>query len=282
MIMETSNLMRITEHEFSQMRDLIYDKFGISLSDEKRSLLVGRLQKLLKDEGIASFGEYYNILSRGTSVQAYSKLIDCVSTNHTYFNREKQHFEFFEQKAFPEILKMLNTRGSKDLRLWCAGCSSGEEPYMLLMLMHDVLGTAYVSYDGGILATDISEKILNTARKGIYDAERIAALPEIKRKKYFVKIGNEQYQVHEKVREEAVFRRFNLMNTIFPFKKQFQIIFCRNVMIYFDQQTREKLVERFHRSLVPGGYFFIGHSETLGRGQTLFDYIMPAVYRRKM
>lgn len=274
--------MEITGKEFNEMRSLIYDKFGIHLSDEKRSLLVGRLQKLLKIEGMGTFSEYYAYLSSHGSAESYSKLIDAVSTNHTYFNRENQHFDFFEKTAFPDILGKLGEKKSRDIRIWCAGCSSGEEPYTLLMLMRDVLGTQYHQFDAGILATDISERILDTARKGIYGADRIAALPEARQKKYFKRLGADSFQVNEKLREEAVYRRFNLMNTVFPFKQQFQIIFCRNVMIYFDQQTREKLVERFHRSLMPGGYFFIGHSESLGRDQVLFDYIMPAVYRRKI
>lgn len=153
---------------------------------------------------------------------------------------------------------------------------------MLLMLMRDTLGPKYSRFDAGILATDISERILNTAKKGVYGTDRISALPENKQKRYFTRVGKDQYKVVDALREEAVLRRFNLMNKVFPFKKQFQVIFCRNVMIYFDQKTREQLVGRFAQSLIQGGYLFIGHSESLGRDHVLFDNIMPAVYRKKV
>lgn len=276
----SESLKCINEKEFDLMRGLIYDRFGINLSSAKRSLLVGRLQKILRVEGFTSFEQYYDYLTADQSGTAISKLIDNISTNHTYFNREKAHFDYFRHTALPEVLRLLEKRRDRDLRIWCAGCSSGEEPYMLLMLMHEAMGAEYRQYNAGILATDISERILSAARAGIYSIEKIANLPEEKKKKYFSRYDSDSVQVVETLRNEAVFRRFNLMNTVFPFKKPFQIIFCRNVMIYFDQRTRDALVRRFHAAMEPGGYLFIGHSETLGREQPFYEYIMPAVYRR--
>nr|WP_320113774.1 protein-glutamate O-methyltransferase CheR [uncultured Desulfuromonas sp.] len=273
------SMMTISDEEFNALRRLIYDRFGINLTDEKRSLLVGRLQKMLRTSKIATFQDYYDYLKTDTSGKAVSDLVNMVSTNYTYFNREKDHFDYFSKTALPAVCQKLEQHKRKDLRVWCAGCSSGEEAYTLVMLMHEYLGTQYGNWDAGILATDISERVLDTAKQGIYGADKVASLPK-NLQKYFTRLPDGRMQVVDKVRKEVTFRRFNLMNTTFPFKKPFQIIFCRNVMIYFDQQTRNALVQRFHRSMEPEGYFFIGHSETLGRDSQLFKYIMPAAYQK--
>lgn len=278
---QAPSLMPISDKEFDRMRQLIYEKFGINLSNEKKSLLVGRLQKILRSEGFQSFDQYYDNLLTEKSGKAISKLIDHISTNHTYFNREKAHFDYFRNHALPEVVHRLKKKNTNDLRIWCAGCSSGEEAYTLLMLMREVLGDEYRTFDAGLLATDISDRILNVARQGVYPDDRIEALPDPLKRKYFVRKGPDQVQVVEDIRREAVFRRFNLMNSHFPFKKQFHIIFCRNVMIYFDRQTRDSLVRRFHAATEPGGYLFIGHSETLGREQPLYEYLIPAAYRKR-
>lgn len=275
-------LMPISDSEFDAMRQLIYKKFGINLSDQKRSLLVGRLQKLLRGSGFASFQEYYAHLTSGGGDGALSDLVDRISTNHTFFNRENDHFEYFLTTALPSVVDRLRAAGRRDLRIWCAGCSTGEEAYMLQMLMRECLGNDYPNWDAGLLATDISDRVLGIARQGTYPADRMAALPEKLKAKYFRTVGNGQWQVAEALQKDATFRRFNLMNAVFPFKKPFQIIFCRNVMIYFDQQTRENLVKKFHQLTEPGGYLFIGHSETLGRSQSLYRYLQPAAYQKGM
>lgn len=272
--------MAISDQEFNSLRQLIYDRFGINLTDEKRSLLVGRLQKMIRDKKLGTFQNYYEHLKDDTTGEAVSNLINLVSTNYTYFNREKDHFDFFYKTALPSVCERLAKQKRKDLRIWCAGCSTGEEPYTLLMLMHEYLGAQYSGWDAGILATDISEQVLQKAQQGIYPADKVASLPENLQRKYFKKSGNGQMQVIDALRNEVTFRRFNLMNKTFPFKKPFQIIFCRNVMIYFDQQTRNALVQRFHHNMEPEGYFFIGHSETLGRDSELFRYILPAAYQK--
>lgn len=273
-------MMNISDSEFASLRQMIYTRFGINLTEQKRSLLVGRLQKMLRTNKIDTFEDYYRFLEKDTSGKAVSDLINLISTNYTYFNREKDHFEYYLNTALPDICETIRNRGEKNLRVWCAGCSTGEEAYTLLMLMHEYLGNEYARWDAGILATDISERVLSTAREGVYPADKVASLPENLQRKYFTRLPSGQMQVSEKIRREVTFRRFNLMNTTFPFKRPFHIIFCRNVMIYFDQTTRNALVQRFHRFLEPNGYFFIGHSETLGRDSKLFRYIMPAVYQK--
>jgi len=272
--------MSISDKEFGLIRTLVYEKFGINLTEEKRSLVVGRLQKLVRNLGFQSFKQYYDYLLVDGTGQALDLLVNRISTNYTYFHRESDHFDYFHSTALPEAVKDVKGENSRDLRIWCAGCSSGEEPYMLVMQMLEYFGKEYGMWDAGVLATDISGKALDTAKAGVYSGEGVSRVPSDLKRRYFTKNGNGKIGVSEKVKREVTFRRFNLMNEQFPFKKPFHIIFCRNVMIYFDQPTRNALVMRFHNNTVPGGYLFIGHSETLGRTQTLYDYVMPAVYRK--
>ncbi|MDY0212641.1 MAG: protein-glutamate O-methyltransferase CheR [Desulfuromonadaceae bacterium] len=276
----SGSMMSISDSEFDSLREMIYTRFGINLTEQKRSLLVGRLQKMLRTHKIETFEDYYRYLEKDTSGKAVSDLINLISTNYTYFNREKDHFDYFLNTALPHVCEEIKKRGEKNLRVWCAGCSSGEEAYTLLMLMHEYLGTEYNRWDAGLLATDISQKVLDTAREGIYPADKVASLPDNLQRKYFTRLNSGQMQVSNKIRSEITFRRFNLMNTRFPFKCPFHIIFCRNVMIYFDLTTRNALVQRFHQFMEPKGYFFIGHSETLGRDSKLYNYIIPAVYQK--
>jgi len=275
-----TSMMAISDKEFSDLRDLIHKRFGINLTEQKRSLLVGRLQKLMRKLNLSTFADYYQYLTEDKTEQALGELVDLISTNHTYFNREKDHFEYFYNTALPTVVEKLKRENRKDLRIWCAGCSSGEEPYTLLMLMQEYFGSEYSSWDAGILATDISDRALSIARNGVYSAERVEQLPDNLRRKYFTPAGPGEMAVVDRIKREATFRRFNLMNSSFPFKKPFQMIFCRNVMIYFDQPTRDALVGRYHQFTEPGGYLFIGHSETLGRSQSRYKYLQPALYQK--
>ncbi len=272
--------LAINDQEFHLIRTLVYDRFGINLTDQKRSLVVGRLQKLLRDEGFASFRDYYECVIRDTSGSALDKLVNRISTNYTYFNREHAHFDFFTQEVLPPLIDRQKKRNSRDLRIWSAGCSSGEEPYMLALLMMEYLGNEYGMWNGGVLATDISDQVLGKAKLGMYGDEQVERIPPQVKYKYFSRQKAGGWLVNEPLKKQVTFRRFNLMNKQFPFKSPFQVIFCRNVMIYFDSETRDALVQRYHQCLEPGGYLFIGHSETLGRQQELFQYVMPAVYKR--
>jgi len=280
-IAATANpLGRISTEEFNLLRSLVHERFGINLTDEKRTLVVSRLQTGLQELGFGTFKEYYRYLVTDKSNNGINDLINRISTNYSYFYREKSHFDFFSRTAFPELLKKKRAYGDDDIRIWTAGCSTGEEPYMLIMLMMECLGLDYRNWDVGILATDISERVLKVAQKAVYPADRVSQVPVDLRHKYFASVPNGMISVKGKVKQEITLRRFNLMNQQFPFKKPFQMIFCRNVMIYFDAQTRHNLVKRFHQFLEPGGYLFIGHSETLGREQKLYNYIMPACYQK--
>jgi chemotaxis protein methyltransferase CheR len=275
-----TGMMPISDAEFAALRNLIQQRFGINLTEQKRSLLVGRLQKLMRTRGFSAFQQYIDFLAGDNSEQGLSELVDLISTNHTYFNREKDHFDYFFDTALPTVIERLKQQQSRDLRIWCAGSSTGEEPYTLAMLTMEYLGSDYKNWNAGLLATDISDRALSAARAGVYPQDRVDQLPAKLRNKYFTPTTGGQLAVIEQVKREVTYRRFNLMNISFPFKNPFQIIFCRNVMIYFDQPTRDALVTRFHRSTEPGGYLFIGHSETLGREQSLYKYLQPALYQK--
>ena len=271
--------MRITDQEFEHIRGLVYSRFGINLTDQKRSLVVGRLQKVLKQKNFSSFSDFIRYVEADTTGEALDTLVNRISTNHTFFFREKEHFNYLVDKALPEVVPQIKDH---DIRVWCAACSSGEEAYCLAMLLMDYFGDDYPKWDAGILATDISARVLDIARQGVYPADRVQEVPPMMKNRYFTKIDKENYRVTEAVRRDVTYRRFNLMNTLFPFKKPFHIIFCRNVMIYFDTETRDALARRFFDHMVPGGYLFIGHSETLRRDICPFDYIQPAVYRKPL
>lgn len=272
--------MDITDTEFNQMRGLIYQHFGINLTEQKKSLLVSRLHKIMEKSGFTSFKQYYKHLQDDPDACDLSELIDHISTNHTFFNREAAHFDYFSKVVLPATVAGLHTSGQRDLRIWCAGCSSGQEPYMLLMLIHEFLGSEYAKWDAGILATDISSRALGKAERGVYPDSQVAQLPEGLKRKYLHRLQNDDWEVRAELRKDATFRRFNLMNEVFPFKKPFHIIFCRNVMIYFDSETRDRLVTKFHKALAPKGYLFLGHAESVNHHLGLFTSIQPAVYQK--
>jgi len=192
--------------------------------------------------------------------------------------REVDHFYYFRDTVLPYIK---NTFGKeKDLRLWCAGCSSGEESYTLQMLVQDFFKLDQ-GWNTDILATDISTTVLDKAVNGIYLKENIKTLPENWQREYFKSIDAEHSSVSDAIKQRIIYRKFNLMDEKFHFKKKFQVIFCRNVMIYFDASTRDNLVSKFYDLTEPGGYLFIGHSESLNHTDTKYKYLMPATYRKE-
>lgn len=271
----------ITDQEFTKLRNLIFEKFGINLTAEKKQLLVSRLFKLLEKYNLKDFSEYYNFVVNDKMGRALDELVNKISTNYSFFYRENDHFNFFIHTLIPDLIAQLKKDSSNDIRLWCAGCASGEEPYTIIMLLKDYFNSDYSQWNAGILATDISQNALTFAHRAIYPEERIFKLPEKLKSRFLEKDISGDYKVKSEITSEVIFRRFNLMNEKFPFKKKFHAIFCRNVMIYFDQDTKNKLVDRFVDNLEVGGYLFVGHSESLGREHADLDYVMPAVYRKK-
>lgn len=272
--------MELSTREFCLIRNLVQDKFGIHLGEQKKSLVVQRLQKELWSGGFSSFEDYYDYVIRDSSGQALYNLGDLISTNHTYFFREGEHFNLLRKGVLPQLAAALKEKREKELRLWCAGCSSGEEPYTLAMILSEFAAEHSPGIDFYILGTDIAAPALQKAARGIYTKDEISRIPPIYRLRYFENLKDGTWRVDEKIRKRVLFRRLNLMRREYPFKRRFQIIFCRNVMIYFDEPTRNQQIERFYRQLEQGGYLFIGHSETLDRSTGFFRFVQPAVYQR--
>ncbi len=267
----------ITDQEFNELVRFIKKNYGINLS-QKRSLVLGRLHNYILQSGFASFSEYLQYAVQDHTGKAGTMLLNKLTTNHTYFLREPKHFELLERDVLPYLAE--TEAKTRDLRIWSAGCSSGEEPYTLAMTIDSYFGAGKWRWDTKILATDLSAAALERAKKAVYANSQLDTLPAAWRAKYFRKIDGECSVITEKVRNEVIFRRFNLMNPVFPFKKKFHIIFCRNVMIYFDAETKRDLINRLYDHMEPGGYLFIGHSESINRQESKYKFITPAMYRK--
>jgi chemotaxis protein methyltransferase CheR len=266
----------LSSKDFHQLTQYLRKEYGLDLS-EKKVLIEGRLRNHVMERGFPSFREYLESVyadSTRTEVQA---MLDRITTNHTFFMREVVHFEYFRKQILPELESCVKDR---DLRIWSAGCSSGEEAYSLAMIIHDYFADRWESWDTSILATDISDRVLKKAVAGIYPAEALQALPADYRLRYFRKLPDGNFQVNDTIRNKVSFGKFNLMEPSFPFRKPFHVIFCRNVMIYFDKESKERLVDNFHRSSAPGAYLFIGHSEFIERVDGRYRTVMPSIYRR--
>jgi chemotaxis protein methyltransferase CheR len=269
-------MIEITQPEFHTLINYIKGNYGIDLI-KKKNLIEGRLSNVIVDKGFNSFGEYLKSIHEDKSGSEAIFLIDKLTTNHTYFMRESMHYEYLENNFLPYAKENIK---DKDLRIWSAGCSSGEEAYTTAMIIQEFFGSEIGKWDTKILATDISASSLKAGKEGIYSELDVKKLPEKWRWKYFKQISPTQYALDQKIKNEVIFRSFNLMNKTFPFKKKFHLIFCRNVMIYFDRDTKNELIEKFYEHTEHGGYLFIGHSESIPKHETRYKYIMPAVYRK--
>lgn len=279
-VLPKNRSLQITDRELKLISDLIYRRFGVLLGEKKRNLVVNRLMKILSLQGFDSFQEYYDHVMDDDSGQALLTMIDRISTNHTFFYREKQHFEFFTEVVLPWIDKLQGAQREKRIRIWCPGCSSGEEPYVLAMLLIEYFGDKLKEWDAAILATDISLESLTKAKAAIYNDTNALNLPVELRHRYLNRLDDKRWQVRENVRRLVVIKRLNLIREDFPFKSKFHLVSCRNVMIYFDKPTSDKLLSDFARFTVDGGYLFTGHSESLGRENRHYRYIKPAVYMK--
>lgn len=269
-------MLSMTDHEFKKLAAYIKSNYGINLREEKRAMVEGRLNALLIQHGMNSFSDYFDYVLSDRTGDAVVSLVNKITTNHTFFMREADHFFYFRDKALPEFKRNIR---DKDLRIWSAGCSTGEEPYTLAFLIDEFFGREKALWDARILATDISTRALEHAIKGVYSSESVGKLPSHWQVSYF-KRNACGYEVVNRIKKEVIFRKFNLMDKVFPFKKRFHAIFCRNVMIYFDKETKTQLIKKFYDALEYGGYLFIGHSESLNRGESAFKYVMPSVYRK--
>jgi len=266
----------LTEQEYRNIADYIKRHLGIHLGTEKKSLVQSRLLPTLEKKRMDSFSSYYEYLVCDATGTALRELAARLTTNHTYFHREVEHFAFLRDRVLPEMERRV---ASRDLRIWSAGCSYGQEPYTLAMILADYFGPNKRSWDTKVLATDISPKAIEEAKRGVYKREDVMQLPERWRRAYFQPADADSLAVRPTLKQEVLFRQLNLIHP-FPFRQPFHVIFCRNVMIYFDAKLRAELLSRFYDALAPGGYLFIGHSESISREETRFHYVMPAVYRK--
>ena len=277
--LEASNLSRA---EYEIFRKLIYQKSGINLGADKMQLLGSRLTKLLRGGGYGSFREYHDEVVADKTGAELSRLLDAVSTNTTHLFREISHFEFLTKLIEQWVGDKKWCAANRELRIWSAGCSSGEEPHSIAMVVHDALKN-HPGIKPRILATDISTQVLGQATRGQFVAERAKAVPSAFRTRYLQKVkadSGDVLQATSDIRNLIKFSRFNLMTPTFPFRLGFHVIFCRNVMIYFDQATQEGLVNRYAKSLVPGGHLLIGHSESLNGIDQPLAYVQPTIYCR--
>ncbi|MEM1485281.1 protein-glutamate O-methyltransferase CheR [Oscillospiraceae bacterium PP1C4] len=269
-------MIKLTDEEFTALMTFVKKDYGINLM-KKRVLIEGRLSNMLRERGLTSFQQYMDILFKDRTGTEVTNLLNKLTTNHSYFMRESEHFNYMVSHVLPYLEK---NRPNHDLRIWSAGCSAGQEAYTMAMAIDEYFGMQKNLWDTTILATDISNNILDKAKLAIFAADNIKDIPESWRKKYFTPLSDGNYQVCDKIRKQVVFKPHNLMEP-FSFKKPFDLIFCRNVMIYFDAQTKESLVNKFYDSTAVGGYLFIGHSEVINRETMKYTYIKPAIYQKR-
>lgn len=267
----------ITADEYRRFCDLIYAESGMALGDQKASLLVSRLSKRLRDLGLSTFTQYFEKVREDGTHEEFTRMLDLISTNKTDFFREPNHFNFLRERILPELSQ------AKRIRVWSSACSTGEEPYTIAMTLYDGVQRP-AQWDFRILATDLSTRVLAKAAAGIYDEERVRVLSPDMIKRHFLKGRAERagtVKVKPHLAEMIQFRRLNLMDERFPIKTPLDIVFCRNVMIYFDRSTQETLVNKFYRYLRPGGCLFIGHSESLQWITHPFKAVAPTIYRKE-
>ncbi len=271
--------MRDSEFEF--IRNVVYERSRINLGPDKRELVSARVGKRLRATNAASLGDYCTLLQAPNADEELAHLIDAISTNHTFFFREIAHFNFLRDQAVPELTARARAERWGPFHVWSAACSSGEEPYSIAMTLTDCLGTN----PWHIEATDISNRILAKASAAIYREDTVSKLePAVLRTHFQRGIGPQagNYRVKPALRERVTFRHLNLLEGEPPFRDPFQVIFCRNVMIYFDRPTQEELVMRLARRLVPGGYLFVGHSESLTHIRHGLRIVQPAIYQKPL
>jgi chemotaxis protein methyltransferase CheR len=260
----------LDDSEFAHFQQMIFSIAGISMTSAKKALVAGRLSKRLKHHGLASYGEYFQLLSRNR--EEVQMAVDLLTTNETYFFREPKHFDFLHERILP------THPSGRPFRVWSAACSSGEEPYTLAMVLAEHLGEA----PWEILGSDISTRVLDTARTGLYPMERVRGLAPARLRTHCLKgIGSQEgcFMIDPALRRRVRFAQVNL-NEPLPDVGEFDVIFLRNVMIYFQTETKRQVVTRLLTKLRPGGHFIVGHSESLnGLAQSL-ETVVPSIYRK--
>ncbi|MBR6101654.1 MAG: protein-glutamate O-methyltransferase CheR [Ruminococcus sp.] len=268
--------MELSNEDFIRLAKTIKAKYGLNLT-EKKYLIESRLTNYVLDCGFDNFTEYLDSVYADRSGIEMTNIISRLTTNYTYFMRESEHFRHFTEVFLKEAEERIE---DKDLRIWSAGCSYGNEPYNFAMCLYEYFGDKAMSWDSRILATDISFNALRMAKHGVFTEQALQELPDEWQRKYFTRHVNGTYQVTDDLRSNVVFKYHNLMDPI-CFKKKFDLIVCRNVMIYFDEQTKEELVNKFYDATEPGGYLYIGHAESAPKNMR-YEIVQPAILRKPL
>ena len=275
---------RISDKNFKAIQDLVYDNIGVNLTDSKRSLVISRLSKRLRELNLSDFGEYIDYLKQN---EAESEVMfNLITTNVTRFFREQHHFDYLKEEYFPCVLKEAEKKNRpKKLRLWSSACSTGEEPYSLAILAHDFFKGK--GWEIEILASDINTEVLKIAQKGIYIKEKVEKIPYDLLKEYFrLGTGDNQglFKVKQKIKDLIKFRKLNLSsNKSYPISDSLDIIFCRNVFIYFNKETQNRILNKFHHNLIKNGILFMGHSEKIdiiNQQENKWKLLQPTIYQR--
>jgi chemotaxis protein methyltransferase CheR len=271
----------LSRAQYEKLCRLIYDISGIALGESKEELLRSRMIKLLRASRTSTVDEYITRMQADESGELLVAFLDAVTTNKTNFFREKIHFDFLADTILPNLSEIVPK--GENLRIWCAASSTGEEPYTIAMVLLENKAR-WSPYGVTVLASDLSAKVLNQASQGIYATNKLEGIPQELLPRYFLKgVKHRQgfVRVKDELRRLIKFSRINLMEP-FSFSKPFQVIFCRNVMIYFDRPTQEKLVAKFDNIMSPGGYLLVGHSESLSGIAHNFKFMCPSTYRKAL
>ncbi len=250
--------------------------YGINL-ENKAVLIEGRLSNLVLRSGFKDFHSYLDFVFQDKTGEQINLLVNKLTTNYTFFMREPQHYKFLKETILPE---WNGKKGAGELKIWSAGCSSGEEPYTIGITIREFQGAVNRSWEAKILATDISEHVLGQARSAVYTESQVKNLDPAILKRYFIQTQDDKYQVADQIRDMVRFEKLNLMSDFRTTRRKFHLIFCRNVMIYFTNDTKQEIANKFYDMLEPGGYLFIGLSETLHNVSSKFRFVKPAIYQK--
>jgi len=274
---------RFTSADFSFIRELVADRTGIMLSDNKRDLVYGRLSRRLRELEMSNFRDYCNLLEKGHDEEEMVQFVNAITTNLTSFFREDHHFEFLGKTLLPSLMQQkIQSKSERKLRIWSAGCSTGEEPYSIAMVLKEALGTD-TSWDARILATDLDTKVLAKGSSGIYEQNRVEGMSKSRLQKWIKNGSGEnegKVRMSPKLRELITFKQLNLMNE-WPMKGPFDLIFCRNVVIYFNKPTQQVLFDRYADLLDHDGHLFLGHSETMFQKTDRYRLIGKTIYQKE-
>ncbi|MCL1865952.1 MAG: protein-glutamate O-methyltransferase CheR [Oscillospiraceae bacterium] len=270
--------LHISDADFKRLHEFMESKYGINLK-QKKVLIEGRLSNTIIQRGFKDFNSFLNMIFADRSGTEMVGLLNKLTTNHTFFMREEEHYKYMKDVVLPYFEQ---TKTDRRVYLWSAASSSGEEPYTNIMQLLEFFKNKTTMWNLSTLATDISQRVLDIAKTAIYHKDSMKNLEESWKRKYFTPAENDCFKVATEVTKRVEFKTFNLMDNI-PYRAYpFDLVFCRNVMIYFEMEVKIALVNRLYDVIRPGGYLFIGHAESIPRDKTKFEYVKPAIYRKPL